>query len=180
MGGGRFRDFLNVIHDDLPSLTRAGDYRVKVGRALRTFVDRHGIAVIFTSDSNIQRRVRWKGSGMVFETFDQIDALPNRFDVVDFTELEKLFALKGTQGRGVEEDFRRRGRRGHHGGVIDKGEDERVWEKVEGDKFNIEITWLWLVPSQHVSRASLIGMVRNKSISHEFSACAEGNRQEIE
>jgi len=30
--------------------------------------------------------------------------------------------------------------------MIDKGEDERVWEKVGEDKFNIEITWLWLVP----------------------------------
>jgi len=36
--------------------------------------------------------------------------------------------------------------------MIDKGEDERVWEKVGGDKFNIEITWLWLVRQTRASR----------------------------
>lgn len=36
--------------------------------------------------------------------------------------------------------------------MIDKGEDERVWEKVEGHKFNIEITWLRLVRQTRVSR----------------------------
>jgi len=87
---------LNIIHDDLPSLTRAWHYRVMVGRALWRFVDGHEIAVNFASDGNIQRGVGRKSSGMVFKTFDQIDILPSRFDVMDFTKLEKLFALKGT------------------------------------------------------------------------------------
>jgi hypothetical protein len=92
--GGRFWDFLDVIHDDLPSLTGAGDCRVMVRRALRRFVKRHGIAVIFASDGNIQRRVGRKSSGMLLKTFDQIDVLPSSFDVMDFTKLEKLFTLK--------------------------------------------------------------------------------------
>ena len=66
---------------------------------------------------------------MLLKTFDQIDTLPGGFDVVDFTKLEKLFTLKGTEGRGVEEDLGCRGRRGHHGRMIDKDEDERDCEK---------------------------------------------------
>jgi len=63
---------------------------------------------------------------MLLKTFDQIETLPSSFDVMDFTKLEKLFTLKGMQGRGVEEDFGRRGRRGHHDRMIDRGEDEQV------------------------------------------------------
>jgi hypothetical protein len=66
-----------------------------VKRALRRFVDRHGIAVIFASDGNIQRRVGRESSGMVLKTLDQIDTLPSGFDVMDFTKLEKLVTLKG-------------------------------------------------------------------------------------
>ena len=85
---------MDVIHDDLPSLAGTGDCRVIVGRALRRFFEGHGIAVIFASDSNIQRCVGREGSGMLLETFDQIDTFPSGFDIMDFTKLEKLFTLK--------------------------------------------------------------------------------------
>jgi hypothetical protein len=61
---------------------------------LRRFLDRHGIAVIFASDGDVQRGVRREGGGMLLETFDQIGRLPSRFDVVNFTELEKLLTLE--------------------------------------------------------------------------------------
>ena len=52
LGGRGFWYFLNVVHDDLPSLTRAG-YRSVAECVFQGFVDRHGIAVIFASDSDI-------------------------------------------------------------------------------------------------------------------------------
>ena len=35
---------------------------------------------------------------MLLKTFDQIEGLPSRFDVMNFTKLEKLFTLKGMLG----------------------------------------------------------------------------------
>lgn len=67
---------------------------------------------------------------MLFEALDQIEGLPSRFNIVDFTKLEKLVTLQRMEGRGVEEDLGGRGRRRHHDRMIDKGEDEQVWEKV--------------------------------------------------
>lgn len=115
MGGGCFWDFLDVVHDDLPSLTRTG-YCRGTARTLWRFVDRHAIAVIFASDGNIQWRVLRKSSGVLLQTFDQISGLPSSFDVVNFTKLEKLLTLKRMEGGRVEEDLGCRGRRGHHDG----------------------------------------------------------------
>ena len=85
---------MDVIHDDVPSFTGAGYRRVMVGRAFGRFVDGDGITVIFASDSNIQRRIGRKGSGVLLKTFDQIDTLSSGFNVMDFTKLEKLFTLE--------------------------------------------------------------------------------------
>lgn len=63
---------------------------------------------------------------MLLQAFDQIGALSSSFDVMDSTKLEKLFTLKGTQGRGVEEDLGRRGRCRHCDRMVREGEDERV------------------------------------------------------
>ena len=65
-----------------------------LGEMRGRIVKGHGIAVIFASDSNIQRRVRWKRRGMLFEALDQINVLPSSLYAMDFTKLEKLITLK--------------------------------------------------------------------------------------
>ena len=128
-------DFLDVIHNDLPSLTGAGHGRMMVRRALRGIVKGHEIAVILASDGNIQRRVGRESSGMLLKTLDQIDALPSSLDVVNFTKLEELFTLQRMEGRGVEEDLGCRGRHGHHDRMT-KARMNGCEKKLKWQKFN--------------------------------------------